>query len=518
MEPMNNALSLLYSHIRLQHSAAFLAWLVAVVTAVAPLRSGIELSHDAVNYVVAAQELVQHGDLIVFSNWPSGTMVPEIEPFTVYPPGYSFFLAPFLMVIQEPFAAAATAHAFAIVAFFLALAFLFYTLELHPLLRIAGYTTITLLVPYPVSFVHFWTEPLFLACTLSGVGCLIMITKCHKRRLWWAAGMCFLLASTIKFIGALNVIWFVAPVLVATGRRPRKALFAIVACLLPIILWYARNILVYGSLDRFHWNGTHHLDQTLLRPFYLVTHEVLRIAGSVVPSYGLAVLLILLLGLPLVRLNGTWRQRLCSPHAILVGGFSAHFFGIWILSLVTNFSLLDARLLLPSLTVGIIATLSSVDRLLRSVPKAPRWHILRIALICMPFLFLYKSRFTQRPPFPFNERTFRIPSEAADWELIHAAGFVHGSTHFYSDRDLRHQLFARIPQRILWDTTLITKGKAIDDLMRVGHRPFFVMHRVSDELRAFERGMADQATPLVRTEFPHAGLVTFTAFDTATNR
>jgi hypothetical protein len=42
--------------------------------------------------VVAAQELVQHGDLIVFSNWPSGTMVPEIEPFTVYPPGYSFFL------------------------------------------------------------------------------------------------------------------------------------------------------------------------------------------------------------------------------------------------------------------------------------------------------------------------------------------------------------------------------------------------------------------------------------------
>lgn len=58
---------------------------------------------------------------------------------------------------------------------------------------------------------------------------------------------------------------------------------------------------------------------------------------------------------------------------------------------------------------------------------------------------------------------------------------------------------------------------AIDDLMRRRLRPF-VMHRVSDELRAFERGMAHQATPLVRTEFPHAGLVTFTAFDTATNR
>ena len=479
--------------------------LLGVITAISPLRSGIELSPDSVNFVVAAQNLMEHGRFFVFSNWPSHSLLPVVEPFTDFPPGYSLYLLPFLLVFKEPFLAAAVAHAVTIVALFSALVFLFRSLGWPPFLRITGYLVVSVFSTYPILFAHYWTEPLFIASTLMVGACMIRSCRTDKRSLWyWAAAFAFM-ASSLKIIGAFNLAWFVIPVLRSHHGRRSRSVLAIAACSAPSILWFGRNLFQYGTISHSHLLRALDLNDTLLRPLNFLTDELLRISGPVWPSFVVLAGVVTCIVLPFWTRTGPWTERIATPQGLLVLAVCVHFVGIWALSLVTFFSLLDDRLLSPSITLGMIATLNGIHLVTQGRPRA-----VRIALLVPPLLFLLNAHHTTRPPSPINSRTFTIPPEAMAWDDIRMRGVLDGASHFYSDRDFRHQLYARIPQRILWDTTILGDEQRIHDLLRTGDRPFFVMHEGSDELQALDSGLARSGIELERTTYPDAGLVVYT--------
>ena len=479
--------------------------LLCTITAISPLRGGIDLSPDSVNFVVAAQNLMEHGHFFVYTNWPSHSILPEVEPFTDFPPGYSLYLIPFLAWFREPYLASAWAHATTILAFFGALSFLFHGLRWHVLLRMAGYLTVTVFTTYPVLYAHYWTEPLFIACTLAVGGCIIRTFRSHDRRPWyWAAAFAFL-ASTLKIIGVFNLAWFAIPLLRTHHGRTQRAVLAVAACTAPVLIWFARNLLTYGTVSHSHLMGAPDLNDTLLRPIVFLLHDLFRISGPLWPSYLVLLVAVTCFVLPLRRMTGPAIARIATVHGMLLLATCVHLGGIWLLSLVTFFSILDDRLLSPSITLGMIAILNGIHLL----SLGQRWWV-RTILLLMPFLFLGLSRHTTRLSSPFQMRTFHVPPEAAAWEDIQASGMVDRASHFYSDRDFRHQLYARIPQRILWDTTNVGDEQRIRELLRTGDHPFFVMHEASDELKALEAGLAGSSIELERTIHPEAGLVVYT--------
>jgi len=489
-------------------NAAFLIELATVIactfTAISPLRSGVDLSLDSVNFVVAAQNLIEHGRFFVFSNWPSHSLLPVEEPFTDFPPGYALYLVPFLLIFKEPYLAATVAHAITIAALFGSIFSLFRTLHWPILLRIAGYLIVSVLTTFPIIYTHYWTEPFFIACTLATGTAMIRRTHREDRRNWyWAAGFAFM-ASSLKYIGVFNLIWFAIPIMHATAGRVQRTLLALTACTAPVLLWFSRNLLTHGWVSHSHLAHVHGSEYTLARPFYFLIHELLRINERLWPSFVVLLFAVVLTLFPFARMKGRWMQRLATPHGLLTLAALTHFWGLWALSLVTSFSLLDDRLLSPSISLAMVVVLNGIHV---SVKERTR-PIQRMAVLG-PFLFLLVAHHTTRPPSPFNSRNFSPPPEAAAWERIKDAGTLDEASHFYSDKDLRHQLYARIPQRIIWDGKYLSDARSIDALLQIGSRPFFVLHHFTDEARVMEQALDGCRTPLKRTTYPEAGLVVY---------
>jgi hypothetical protein len=477
-----------------------------MVTALSPLRSGVKLSADPVNFVVAAQNLLEHGAFFVYSNWPSHSLAPEVEPFTDYPPGYALYLIPFLALFKEPYLAATVAHALAVSCFFLGLGFLARTLRWNILLRIALYLAATVFATFQIIQAAYLTEPLFIACTVSLAACTLRIVRNGEARLWWWAAAFAFVASSLKIIGVFNLIWFVVPVMRTSDRRTRNSIVSVVACWLPVLLWFARNQLMYGQISFSHLLGAVELKYTLLCPIHFFMDQAARIAEPWWPSLLVLLIVLLFMAAPLVLAKGSVRQRLSGPQATLCAAFAMHFFGIWIVSLVAYFSHLDDRLLSPSIMLGMVATLNGINEVSRRVMRSAR-----LPLFLAPYLFLALAWHTATPPSPLAHRTFTIPAEAEAFQRIRRSGIIDGASHFYSDRDYRLQLYARIPQRIIWDTAVVATGEGLEQLLRTGTRPYFLMHVDSPEHEALQRGIATSGLLLDRTFDQASGLVLYTS-------
>lgn len=428
-------------------------------------------------------------------------MAPQVEPFTDYPPGYALYLLPFLAVLKDPFIAAAVAQGVSIIAFLAALYVLLRILRWHPILRISAFAFVTVFATFPLIYRHYWTEPLFLACTLAVVACVLRADPERGMNGWWRAALFAFLGSSLKFIGVFNLIWFIVPLSDGGRHRAKKTLIGLLACTLPVLLWFTRNMVRYGRISFSHLLGEHELKHTLLRPFNFLVYDALNINGSV--WFSLLVLLIIgfFLFRPLLRKGTPLTSSIASTHGLLVIASLSHAIGIWILSLVTYFSLLDDRLLAPSITLGMLAVLNGINEM---KPRISRY--MGYALLVLPAAFLFSARHTTRPDLPDRNGSFQQPPEANAWREFRATDAFAGATHFYSDRDFRHQLFARIPQRILWDADEMDE-RMVETLLLRGERPFFVFHLTSTELGPFERSLRQANVHLVRRTYDDAGLV-----------
>jgi hypothetical protein len=93
------------------------------------------------------------------------------------------------------------------------------------------------------------------------------------------------------------------------------------------------------------------------------------------------------------------------------------------------------------------------------------------------------------------------PVEMALWHELEQVEQARLSSHFYSDRDFLHQIFAGIPQRIFWDTSILRDPQAIRALLMSGHAPFILLRQGSWEDGAVGELMASGQVPLERTTF-----------------
>lgn len=429
-------------------------------------------------------------------------MEPVVEPYTDHPPGYALYIIPFLAFFGDPLLAAAVAHGMAVALFFVSVAFFFHVLGLPYHLRIAGHLLFALLPTFQLVFGNYWTEPLFMATTLAGGAYTVRACSTSTWMNWWLAAICFFLASSLKIVGVLNLTWFLFPLLVTRQARRSKTILAVLACTLPVLIWFTRNQLRYGRISYSHLLGEPDLADTLLRPLYFFRDEFFAVSIAPWSSPILMIAACALLLMPWMFHRGFWREAWRSTHAQLLYVLLVHFFGLWFLSVVTFFSILDDRLLSPSIALGIITVLHAIQIVPKETSKA-----VRLALGAAPFVFLLLCGHTARPALA-SERPSAGPLAIAQaWQEIEALGVLANSSHFYSDRDFRHQLYADRPQRILWDTTSLVQPGAMKALLQKGTDPFFVLHANGPELRAVERAMRSDGVGLERLHHPSSGLV-----------
>lgn len=486
---------------------------LAMYVSVAPLLGEVRLAPDSTNLIVAAQNLVENGEFHVNTNWPSRSLTPKVEPFTDYPPGYTFYLVPFLLLLKDPVLAAAWAQAFSILVCFGGLAFLLHSIKLSLVLRIGGYLLFAVLSNFPLIYSYFLTEPLFLGLSfIGGAFALSMGSDRSKRVTPYLAALCFLLASSIKVIGVFNFAWFLVPLVQQRPFRWRLAIGMAVACTVPLILWFTRNLIVHGQFSFSHRIGEIHIKAKLLVPWNVITHDLLPVFNEHWTGPFVLIILCVILLAPLImfRTAGSYVTKAVSDgersiHLKLVLVLTAQFFGIWALSLVTYFSEMDDRLLSPSIAFAVIAGLSGLQRI--SEVSSP---VGRIIAFSSPFAFLFTAMHVTVPRIPIHGADFAYPPEAELWETIDSLGISAGASHYYSDRNFRHQLFSPLPHRILWDTADYSSLKAIRVLATTGTRPFIVFDTTSAELELFEHVWRTDPEPSIKP-IPIKGFVVYYA-------
>ena len=76
---------------------------------------------DSSCYINAADNLVEHGELVDFANRFTGEQRAAPEPYTEWPPGTPLFLAPFILLFHDPMRAALVAQTVLIILAFAAL-------------------------------------------------------------------------------------------------------------------------------------------------------------------------------------------------------------------------------------------------------------------------------------------------------------------------------------------------------------------------------------------------------------
>jgi hypothetical protein len=134
-------------------------------------------------------------------------------------------------------------------------------------------------------------------------------------------------------------------------------------------------------------------------------------------------------------------------------------------------------------------------------------------LVIAPFLFLALGKDVVPTEVLADPGRIAFPIERDLWDEVHQVGPLRSSTHFYSDRDFNHQIFSGIPQRILWDATILRDPAAVRALLETGSRPFFLLREGSWEAGRLEELMASGQVPLEKTDFPGYGFVLYYGLD-----
>ena len=121
------------------------------------------------------------------------------------------------------------------------------------------------------------------------------------------------------------------------------------AAILPDLLWFTRNRLLFGGVTLSHDLMLVFFKHKLDYPFRFIWDEILAVQG--VPRLIVMAISVALLLLPFLR--STSQRK--SAQASILGGAVAHFMIVWLLSLVAIFSELEHRLLSPVFAFGLLA-------------------------------------------------------------------------------------------------------------------------------------------------------------------
>jgi hypothetical protein len=544
----------------------------------------VNLSPDSTTYITASANLLRTGRLFYFVNAASWSMEPEVEPYTEQPPGFVYYLAPFVAIFGEPMLAALVAQSVVIVLFYVALFLIVRRLGLVLALRISAYFLFAFLAPFVGVRSFLWSETLFIAVSI-GIG-WIAIRLLHDdwRRSDWLWLLVLLAASSaIRLVGVANIAW-ILPILVRrrhiragvrllahrlvysslalgglglaifflvadslglgshegigptqlvgigvgttaallgvgiyalvrTSRiRPWSGpadagvggadlwpVAAIGASFLPVALWFVRNEILVGAISLTNKPFEVFYPAHLGVPFSYLLGETLSL--RFLPAWTAAMGVVALMAVPFF-VGPAWRRT--AQLSLLAVGL-AQFFAVWIPSLASQVSDLGARLLSPTIALLILTTLHGLQTAWESLSPR-RWSL---ALLLLPFGFLALGRDIVPGELLSVPGRVNYPVEMGLWRELHGIEWIQSSTHFYSDRDFVHQIFAGIPQRIFWDTSVLRDAQAVRALLATGRAPFILLRQGSWEAGAVEELMASGQVPLEKITFPRYGFVLY---------
>lgn len=280
-----------------------------------------------------------------------------------------------------------------------------------------------------------------------------------------------------------------------SSRDGLWSIAAAIAAIAPVVLWLARNKLMFGEFTLSHrLLEVRNLDR-ILAPLEYVSNELfdVRIGDSLIP------LLIVAAFWLVPFFIGSSRDR--KIHVLIISVTAAHLFAVWLPSLIARFDTVGARLLSPAVALGILVTLHGIQVLYnRSTPK--RW---RYGLLVLPVMFLVIGKNFQVAGYSLNEVGLNYPPEKQLWSEIRELEEFKKSTHFYSDPVFEHQIFAGMPQRIIWERTIVRDPELLTQLLSKGQRPFILLSDKSPEAIQLAEFLARVPLELSKIEFPTSG-------------
>ncbi|MFH1194436.1 MAG: hypothetical protein V1720_01910 [bacterium] len=425
--------------------------------------SDFSITNDSTFYLTAAKNLVEKGELLVYSNWPSHSMQPEMEKYTEYPPGFPLYLSLFILIFRNQFLAAMIAQSVAIVLLFLSLHLVALRLDLKPFTKIVFFVFLTFLIPFKLITVNLWSETIFVSLALLGLNFSLKIINGDDTKRNWIYGALFLfLASWVRYIGILDVALFVVPILLSNRLRKKllRTLLIVLFVSAPVFLWFLRSKILYGITTESHGVG-YSIDTARLMDPLIYLYKIFGWNKAIAWCFVLLFAVILVFPL-FTKSNQT--QIVKHKHLLVVAVI--YFIGTYLISLLASFDSLNHRILAPVIILGVIVLFSGVD-LLYNILSNGKYGII---VFIIPLLIMMNMDL-----FNYNlelELSTKYPAEKLLWEKVEKIDQIKNSSHFYTDYNYKHQLFCKIPHRVIYFESLT--DEIINKLQSIGKNPFYI--------------------------------------------
>lgn len=463
------------------------SFLLLVAFFVQRLLYRFHLWHDSDNYITAANNFVKHGTLFIYSNWPSWNMLPATELYADFPPGYPLYLSIFIFFIKDLMLALAVAQSVALVAMYLAIYRVTVLLEISPLLRLTLLFFVSIFQPHRDPLQGLLTEPLYLALSIAALSCALDILKNgESTKKWFVACFFVFCASAVRWNGFACAATLLIPLFKYRKNFFYKAAAILATGVLPISLWFLRNYLWMGRFSTFYQKPRFLWDR-LDTPFIASVHWW----GYGSALFALAVLVFSLSPFFWKKLRERSNRM---AYLTVVFGWITQFLIIYGLSLITaGMTPVDDRYLMPTYFLFTIALFYAAHLFLQTY-RLEKFSALA-ALLCA-------LAFTPKVIHHVKEHklegigSWTLPPEKSMWEKIKTKEYFKNATHFYTDVNPIHQIFAQIPQRILRDGTPEAKPEQIRQYFSTYKNSFFVFTNGAPLLEIFEREVAPKISRL----------------------
>lgn len=295
------------------------------------------------------------------------------------------------------------------------------------------------------------------------------------------------LSSMMKYLGVFNVGILFIYILIYKNNYLKIILLAGFSTL-PPMLWFIRNYLSYGYITYSHKLGKKDPLQAL--------DSSIKLIQSIDTIY-IAVFIVFVLVFAITFALPYYKRKFfvfnSKEYSLVLFAFLLNAIGIIVMSLITDFSQISARLSAPSMAFLLLLLVfyfngfrfDNLNDKYRHIVKA-----FKISVVILIFLSLTYDLNAFYKNYTLNSHKyssiFRKPSfEYYLWnEIRDNYSNSKKPSHFYCDFYIKHQLYCEIPMRVVYnernlDSTYVLKLKS------VGNLPFFIFR--NDNIIAIQR-------------------------------
>ncbi len=428
--------------------------------------NNFNISPDSTNYITASENLAKHQSLFVYSNWPSHSYEPNVEPYTEYMPGLPIFSSVGFLFTDNPDTVMLVMNTVNIILLYFISLLLMYELKLQGYLKVAFILFLVFFEPFRFIFSYFWTETLFIALTLLAVFFAIKLLKEDTKKYWLLGCIAVALSAFVKMYGVFNCIFFLVPFIMYKKKFSKLIIFTLLSSLF-VVLWCMRNEVAYGYFTSSHKIFQQFFSSNIKRPFnftlFLLGNDKLANVWAIV------VVLFSLSPLVLYIRKNIVNDFKFKAWIVLCIGTIINFLGIYVLSLVSSFDYLESRLLASVYILGLLIFIVS-SKILFEVFYLNK---IKYAFIALPFLFFaVNPAFTKNVDWKVN---VHYPIEHSLWNEINGNGLAKNSSHYITDFDYIYQIYGDKPQRIISQGFMFLNIKFLYEITNKGTSPFVVL-------------------------------------------